>query len=115
MGVTSFGQMTTYPDVITRYYDASATGNLDTLLGCFTADAHVHDEGHDYHGLAAIRGWRESVASTFTYTTKITGTEQTRDGDYLISTHLEGDFPGGAVDLDQRFTLSGGLISDLSI
>ena len=107
--------MTTVPDVISRYYAAAAANDLDTLIGCFTADSHVLDEGRDYHGVAEIRTWRESVASQFSYTTEITGTEQTGDREYVVSTHLEGDFPGGVVDLDQRFTLAGELISDLSI
>jgi ketosteroid isomerase-like protein len=115
VGATTFGRMTTVPDVISRYYAAAAASDLDTLIGSFTADAHVRDEGHDYYGVAEIRTWRESVASQFTYTTEITGVEQTGDREYLVSTHLEGDFPGGVVDLDQRFTLADGLISDLSI
>lgn len=107
--------MTTIPDVISRYYDAAAAGDLDTLIDCFTTDAHVRDEGQDFHGVAEIRRWRESLASRFTYTTEITGTVATGDLEYLVTTHLEGDFPGGVVDLDQRFTLSDGLIADLSI
>jgi hypothetical protein len=115
VGVARFGPMTTVPDVISRYYAAAAANDLDTLIGCFTADAHVLDEGRDYHGVSEIRTWRESVASQFSYTTEITGTKQTGDREYVVSTHLEGDFPGGVVDLDQRFTLAGELISDLSI
>ena len=107
--------MTTIPHVITRYYVAGAAGDLDTLIGCFAADAHVLDEGHDYHGVAEIRSWREGLASQFTYTTEITKADQTGEREYLVATHLEGDFPGGVVDLDQRFTLADGLISDLSI
>lgn len=107
--------MTTTPDVITRYYAAAAAGDLETVIGCFRAEAHVRDEGRDYHGIAEIRRWRESVASRFTYTTEITNVEQTDDGRYTVFTHLEGDFPGGVVDLDQRFTLVDGLIADLAI
>jgi ketosteroid isomerase-like protein len=107
--------MATVPDVIARYYAAAATDDLDTLLGCFAADAHVRDEGQDHHGVAEIRGWREGRATQFTYTTEITGVEQLGDGEFVVSTHLEGDFPGGVVDLDQRFTLVDGLICDLSI
>ena len=115
--VITFSTMADIPAVISRYYAAAAAGDLDDLVGCFTTDAHVLDEGRDYHGVAEIRTWRESVASTFTYMTEITGAEQTGDREYLVSTHLEGDFPGGVVDLGQRFTLAevDGLIADLSI
>lgn len=107
--------MSTIPDVIARYYAAAAGGDLPSLLGCFAPDAHVLDEGHDYHGVEEIRGWREGLATRFTYTTEITSAKDSDDGRYVVRTHLEGDFPGGVVDLEQRFTLTGGLISDLSI
>ena len=115
VGATRFGHMATIPDVITRYYDASAAGDVDALIGCFTTDAVVRDEGHDYHGVAEIRSWRASLASRFTYTTEITGAEKTGAHEYVVSTHLVGDFPGGVVDLDQRFTLVDELIAGLSI
>ena len=71
--------MTNVPDVITRYYDAAAACDLETLIGCFTTDAHVRDDGHDYHGVGAIRTWRNGLASKFTYTTQIIGTEAIGD------------------------------------
>lgn len=107
--------MATVPDVISRYYDAAAADDLESLLACFTDDAHVRDESHDFRGVAEIRGWRNGLASRFTYTTQITGTEVVADDVYVVSTHLEGDFPGGVVDLEQRFTVTDGLIADLSI
>ncbi|MGA8988414.1 nuclear transport factor 2 family protein [Aeromicrobium sp.] len=107
--------MTTTPDVIARYYAAAASGDLDVLLDCFTREAYVIDEGQHYQGIAEIRRWRESVASHYTYTTEITGTEQAADGKYVVATHLEGNFPGGVVDLKQRLTVTGDLISELLI
>lgn len=55
------------------------------------------------------------MATRFTYTSEITGTERTGAGEDLVSTHLEGDFPGGTVDLQQRFTVTGELITQLLI
>lgn len=107
--------MTTIPDVIARYYAAAAKGDLDTVLDCFTPEAHVLDESQHYQGIAEIRRWRESVASRYTYTTEITGATKAGEGEYVVATHLEGDFPGGVVDLEQRFTVSGDLISELLI
>ena len=111
----SLAAMTTTPDVIARYYAAAANGDLDALLDCFTPEAHVLDESQHYQGIAEIRRWRESVASRYTYTTEITGVKKAIDGEYVVATHLEGDFPGGVVDLEQRFTVSGDLISELLI
>lgn len=107
--------MTDLPDIIARYYDAAGAGDLDALLACFAPDAHVRDEGQDHVGPDEIRAWREGVANRFTYTTEITGTDRVGLDTYVVHTHLEGDFPGGVVDLEQRFTVTGGLIADLII
>jgi ketosteroid isomerase-like protein len=107
--------MSTTPEVIARYYAAATSGDVEGLLACFTPDAHVRDDGQDYHGIAQIRGWREALASRFTYTAEITGVEQADEGVHVVGTHLEGDFPGGVVDLQQRFILADGLITDLAI
>lgn len=107
--------MTAVPDVITRYYAAAERGDTDAVMACFSTDAHVLDEDRHYWGAEEVRRWRESVATRFTYTSEITGTEVTAAGEHLVSTHLEGDFPGGTVDLVQRFTLTDGLITQLLI
>lgn len=114
-GRFSLASMTTLPDVISRYYAASSSGDVEALLACFSPDAHVRDEGRDYFGSDAIRGWRAGVATRYTYTTEITDTEQIDDDTTVVSTHLEGDFPGGVVDLEQRFSVAEGLITDLVI
>ena len=85
------------------------------MIECFAADAYVHDEDRDYHGRTEIRSWREGVANRFTCTTEITKVEQVGEAVHLVHTHLDGDFPGGVVDLTQRVTVHGGLISDLDI
>ncbi|MCW2784923.1 MAG: hypothetical protein JWP74_1440 [Marmoricola sp.] len=115
VGTATFEGMTTTPDIITKYYAAATTGDLDSLVACFVPTAEVVDEGQSYHGLDEIRGWREDLASAFTYTLDITGVAATGDQAWVVSTHLEGTFPGGVVDLDQRFTLEGGLIASLAI
>lgn len=55
------------------------------------------------------------VSKRFAYTTEITGSTGRDTRTHVVHTHLEGDFPGGVVDLEQRFTVTDGLISDLVI
>ena len=43
------------------------------------------------------------------------GAEKTDDEHYTAINHLEGDFPGGVVDLRFRFTLRDGRIASLVI
>jgi hypothetical protein len=40
---------------------------------------------------------------------------QVDDNTWLVTNHLEGDFPGGVVDLRYRFVVSGELLSKLDI
>jgi ketosteroid isomerase-like protein len=107
--------VTIAPDIIDRYYSASEKGDIDALVACFTPDATVLDEGRTHHGREEIRAWREGVASAFTYTLEVTGLKDTAPQEYVATTHLEGDFPGGVVDLTNRFRLDGGLIAALAI
>jgi len=55
------------PAVIARYLAAAPAGDFVALADCFTVDGTVTDEGHTYRGRPEIIGWRESLASQFTY------------------------------------------------
>ena len=94
---------------ITRYYAAGAAGDLDTLIGCFAADAHVLTRETITMGFNRS-GVGGRTCRPNSYTTENTKAEQTAIGNTSRPTHLEGDFPGGVVD--QGFTLVDGLDSD---
>ncbi len=103
------------PDVIARYVTAQAARDFDTLVTFFADDAVVIDEGQTRRGASEIRAWRENVASAYEYTTELLGVETAGDGTYVARVHLEGNFPGGTVDLRYRFTVDGERISRLEI
>jgi hypothetical protein len=103
------------PAVITRYLAAASEKEFGALADCFTADGTVTDEGHTYKGHAEIVGWRESLASQWTYTATVTSSEPINDSEYRVTAHLVGDFPGGVADLTYRFVLQDDLIADLAI
>ena len=103
------------PDVISRYFAAQATRDFDTLVTLFADDAVVVDEAQTRRGTNEIRAWRENVASVYEYTTELRGLEPAGDGTYVARVHLEGNFPGGTVDLRYRFTLDGDAIRRLEI
>ncbi len=103
------------PDTILRYLSAAAAGDLDGLMACFADDATVTDEGHLYKGVAAIREWRERVASAFDYTVEVLSTESVGPNRWVVKTRLEGNFPGSPADLAFRFQLYGDLVGDLTI
>ena len=107
------------PPVVSNYLAASDRDDIDAIVACFTNDAVVLDEDRHWRGADAIRQWRENVANTFEYTVAIVGSQALGEVDggqrHEVYTHLEGNFPGGQVDLTNCFTLRGDLIVGLEI
>jgi ketosteroid isomerase-like protein len=103
------------PDVVARYQDAHDRRDVETALAAFATDATVTDDGHEYHGPDEIRDWLARASTEFTYTRTLTGADAIDANSWLVTNHLEGDFPGGVVDLRYRFVLADGLISELEI
>ena len=103
------------PAAITTYLPAHEKLDNQTALGAFAADAVVTDEGRTYHGRAEIEGWLNKSAGEYTYTTEFAGATRGGGTGWDIVQHLEGDFPGGSVDLHYRFVLDGDHITRLVI
>ena len=107
------------PPVVSNYLAASDRDDIDAIVACFTEDAVVLDENRNWRGADAIRQWRENVATAYEYTVAIIGSQALGELDggqrREVYTHLEGNFPGGQVDLTNRFTLRGDLIGGLEI
>jgi ketosteroid isomerase-like protein len=103
------------PQIVSQYLAAQRDHDADTAVGTFADDATVVDEGHAYRGPVEIRAWIDRTAGEYTYTTELTGTRRI-DADHWIATHhLEGNFPGGVVDLHFDFVLRDGKIHHLVI
>ena len=103
------------PDLIIRYFAAQAARDFDTLLTLFAEDGVVIDEGRTRRGISEIRAWRENVAAAYEYTTELRNVAPCADGTYVARVHLEGNFPGGSVDLAYRFTIDRDAIQKLEI
>jgi len=109
------GDTTAVPEVITRYQDAHDRHDTDVALSAFAPEAVVLDDGKEFHGSAEISTWLTTAAAEYTYTRTLVSAETTDNDTWLVVNHLEGDFPGGVVDLRYRFALRGDLISELVI
>ena len=107
--------MTQLPDVIARYHDAHDQRDVETALASFEPNGIVRDDGHEYHGLDEIRDWLSRASTKFTYTRTLTGADNPDANKWLVTNHLERNFPGGVVDLRYRFVVADGLISELEI
>jgi uncharacterized protein (TIGR02246 family) len=103
------------PEVITQYFDAQSARDFNALVSLFAEDGVVIDEGKTWNGVGEIRAWRDKAASVYQYTTDVLDVQPTTKDQFVARVHLEGDFPGGTVDLDYRFTLDGELIRRLEV
>jgi ketosteroid isomerase-like protein len=107
------------PPVISDYLAASDRGDAEAIVRCFAEDGVVVDEGQEWRGTVAIRRWRDTVATAFEYTVQVTGAtalgEVDGAGRHDVYIRLEGNFPGGQVDLTDRFALRDGRIASLEI
>jgi len=103
------------PPAITTYLTAHRARDVQTALSTFTGDATVTDEGHTYQGRDKIRAWLAAAGGGYTFTTEFTGAARAGEAEVDVRQRLEGDFPGGVVDLHYRFTLDGAAIKRLVI
>ena len=66
----------------------------------------VIDDGSTYRGREEIVGWLTGQASEFTTTSTRLSADRT-DRTVVVVTRVEGNFPGGRIDLRNVFTLDG--------
>ena len=106
--------ITTLPAAVTRYLNAANRFDAVSAADCFTADASVHDENHDYAGRDAIRAW---VAETSRkYQPAFTVMRAAVGGDDVsVAVAVSGQFPGSPVTLDYLLRLRAGKILILTI
>jgi SnoaL-like domain len=107
------------PTVISEYLAAFDRGDIDAMVSCFTEDAVVFDQDEEWRTHAGIRQWLEKVATAYERTVEVRGAAALGQVDGVerhdVYTHLEGNFPGGKVDLTFRLGLRNGIIASLQI
>jgi hypothetical protein len=101
------------PEPIAAYFTAD-NGDSDAISQCFTANAVVKDEGHTYNGRAAIKKWKADASTSYQYTSEPLALER-KDGMTVVTSRLNGNFPGSPVNLRFFFELEGDKIASLEI
>lgn len=101
------------PDVVNRYFAVLNSRDEEGLLALFRPEAVVVDEGETWRGTSEIRTWVGKVAFRFQYTAGVLGVESAGDGNYVARVRLEGNFPGGTVELNISFDVDGDKIRRL--
>lgn len=105
----------TIPDTITAYLEAQDRGGTPAILATLTPDATITDDGHRFDGHDEIEAWLNGAANEYTFTRTLRSAEATGEDTWTVLNHIEGNFPGGQVDLRYEFTLAEGLIAELTI
>jgi hypothetical protein len=92
------------PAAVHGFVDGWQGREPDKVVALFADDAVVRDEGKTHRGVDEIRGWVDGSINLFTTTLTFLGAREV-DGMVGSSYRLEGDFPGGVVELEYQFTL----------
>jgi ketosteroid isomerase-like protein len=103
------------PATIRTYLAAHTTSDVDATLTAFTPTAVVVDDGTTYRGTEEVRRFLSKAGAEFTYTTELIGAQRVDDAHWVATHRLEGNFPGGVVELAYRFTTTGDRIAELVI
>ena len=101
------------PKPIAAYFTADKAGG-EAISQCFTENAVVKDEGHTYSGRDAIKQWKATATAKYQYTSEPFACEQ-KDGKFVVTSRLTGNFPGSPVNLRFFFGLDGDKIASLEI
>ena len=108
-------ETTAVPNAITKYQAAHDSRDVATALAQFTVDACVIDDGKTYEGVDGVETFLRKAGSEYTYTRTLISAEEVAANCWRVTNRLEGNFPGGQVDLTYEFQLEGELIARLII
>ncbi|HEX4688469.1 MAG TPA: nuclear transport factor 2 family protein [Nocardioides sp.] len=106
--------MTTTPDPIQAFVDATNRGDTDAFVAAFTLDAHLDDWGRSFHGHDGVRSWDSTdnigVQSHFEI---LEITPAPADHAYVVNIRVTGNGYNGTGPM--TFRLRDDLIADLRI
>ena len=103
------------PNAITMYQAAHDRKDVAASLAQFTLDARVVDDGRTYEGIDGVETFLRKAGSEYTYTRTVISAEEITTNCWRVTNRLEGNFPGGKVDLSYEFQLEGERIKRLTI
>jgi hypothetical protein len=103
------------PKAVSHYQAAHDSRDVATALAQFALNASVVDDGKVYDGTDDVETFLRKAGSEYTYTRTLIAAEEVSSDCWRVTNRLEGNFPGGQVDLSYEFHLENGLISRLVI
>ena len=102
------------PKPIALYVAAENSGDPNLFDQCFAENAIVSDENERHQGLAAIKKWKAETKKKYQHTLDPLRLIE-KNGKFIITNRLTGNFPGSPIELDFVFTLAGDKIVSLEI
>ncbi len=106
-------QLKNLPEPIAAYFEVEKRGG-DAVAHCFTREGVVADEGKTHRGPEAIKAWMTAASTKYSFTNEPLGIDH-RNGRYIVTSRVMGNFPGSPIDLRYIFTLERGKIASLEI
>ncbi|HAI46766.1 hypothetical protein D3C87_199200 [compost metagenome] len=102
------------PLPLSRYFALSNGEPGVRVEDCFAAEATVHDEHQDHHGVPAITAWMARAREAYQHRTEPLQVEHLA-GRHRVTSRVSGTFPGSPVVLTHSFVLAGDRICALEI
>lgn len=102
------------PTAIAGYFAADRDQDAAALARHFTEHAVVHDEGKLHTGREAIQAWMSDSWKKYSATTKPFALAEQGPAT-VVTSHVEGNFPGSPIDLRFHFVLEDDLIAKLEV
>jgi hypothetical protein len=87
------------PQAVETFQTAHDRRDIATALAQFADVATVVDDGRTYDGIAGVESFLRTAASEYTFTRTLVAAVEIAPDHWVVTNHLEGDFPGGKVDL----------------
>ena len=102
------------PQPIAAYFGAVNARDIRGVIRCFAAGAVVKDEGQEYRGIEAIRGWIKAAIQKYDFAVEPTELVEA-GGQSIVTGVLSGNFPGSPVSVRHRFTFEAEKVRRLEI
>jgi hypothetical protein len=103
------------PSNLREFFAALVVHDADTAAQFLTPDVIAVDEGKTWRGRDEVYLFVRDAGAEFEVDTEVLGARRIDDSHFIIAVRLTGNFPGGTADLDYRFALRDGLITELVI
>lgn len=103
------------PRTILDYLAAHDARDVDAALRTLDPEVTITDEGRTFRGTDGAGDFLSNAGAEFTFTTALVGALRVGAERWVAVNRIEGDFPGGIAELHYRFTMDGGLITELVI